>query len=70
MWFELGVQLNIPTCDLLSIREDHKTTVKCRLEMLIKWEQQERPTWIKLITALTKIGRKTLAEDLAMKYGM
>ena len=68
-WFNLGVQLKIPTHQLLAIREDYRTTEKCRLEMLIRWEQLEKPTWTKLVTALVNIGRRGLAEDLARKYG-
>lgn len=68
-WFELGVQLNIAVCDLLAIKQDYRETSDCRLQMLIKWEQLERPTWSKLISALVKIRRIVLAEDLATKYG-
>ena len=68
-WFELGVQLKMPSHDLLAIREDYRTVEKCRLEMLIRWEQLEKPTWNKLFSALVNIGMKGLADSLAEKYG-
>ena len=68
-WFELGVQLKIPSHDLLAIREDYRMVEKCRLEMLIRWEQLEKPTWNKLFSALVNIGMKGLADNLAEKYG-
>ena len=68
-WFELGVQLKIPSHDLLAIREDYRMVEKCRLEMLIRWEKLEKPTWTKLFSALVNIGMKGLADSLAEKYG-
>ena len=68
-WFSLGVQLKIPTEDLMTIRKDHRFTYDCRLEMLIRWEQLEKPTWTKLVTALDNIGRRDLAEKITKKYG-
>ena len=68
-WFSLGVQLKIPTDELMIIRKDHRYTHDCRLEMLIRWEQLEEPTWTKLVTALVNIGRRDLAVKIAKKYG-
>lgn len=68
-WFELGVQLKIPVSDLLTIHKDHVSVESCRLEMLIRWGQLQKPTWTQLVTALVKIGRRVLAEDLVKKYG-
>ena len=68
-WFSLGVQLKIPTDELMIIRKDHRYTHDCRLEMLIRWKQLEEPTWTKLVTALVNIGRRDLAVKIAKKYG-
>lgn len=68
-WFELGIQLKIPTSDLLVIRKDHSTVKSCRLEMLIRWGQLQRPTWTQIATALAKIGRTALAMELSDRYG-
>lgn len=67
-WFSLGVQLEIPESDLLTIRKDHRDTVDCRLQMLLKWGQMEKRTWSKLVIALANIDRKFLADKLAKKY--
>lgn len=70
-WFRLGVHLEIPETDLLTIRKDHRDqTEECRLEMLIKWGELEKRTWSKLVKALVSIDRKVLANKIAKKYGM
>lgn len=67
-WFELGVQLGIPVHTLLEIRVDCRLTRECRMQMLIKWGEIEKCTWLKLIKALIKIDHRKLASRIAQEH--
>ena len=68
-WFRLGLNFDIPGKKLMEIKHDCKGVAECLLHMLIEWENREKPTWSKVVRALTAIGRTLLAQDLATKYG-
>ena len=68
-WFHLGMKLDISKETLLKVKHDGRSTAECRRHMLMEWGRRERPTWSKVVGALTAIGRKQLAEKVAVKYG-
>jgi len=68
-WYDLGIQLlddkgGIGVLD--AIKADHPNDVNtCCNKMFIKWLlMKPDATWSQLITALTRIGMNTVAEDL------
>lgn len=68
-WFQLGLQLKVPSAELETIRADHHKTTDCRSSMLIWWlKHTESPTWSELARALLMID-KNLAQKLSVKYG-
>ena len=67
-WFQLGIQLEIPPDILKAIRSDRRDTAECRLELFMKWKDRERPTWQKVVKALSNIGLNRLAKDISEKY--
>lgn len=69
IWFQLGMNLDIPSTKLLEIEGDNKRAADCLCRMLIEWENRENPTWSKVVRALTAVRRPRLAQDLATRYG-
>lgn len=67
-WFNLGIQLDIPPETLKAIRTDRREVEECKREMLIKWDEQDTPTWEKLVKALIKIEMYFVAVDIATKH--
>ena len=68
-WYLLGVYLDIPETDLEVIKCENNKVRDRRREMLSTWLRRCQPTWATIVTALTGIGRKSLAYKLALKYG-
>ena len=70
-WFLLGIRLGVPEAELKNIgcRNDEVKGRRC--EMLSTWlETSHRPTWAMIVNALTGIGRRNLANKMALKYSM
>ena len=67
-WHDLGTQLlTDDTVGVLDvIKADHPNDVSaCCNKMFVKWlELQPNATWSQLITALSNIGMKTIAENV------
>ena len=70
-WFHLGIYLDIPHFELLTIEQDHRgQTKRCRSEMLQWWlANAEQPSWSAVVRALNGIGLSVLAKKIATKYG-
>ena len=68
-WYDLGIQLldaksGPGILDLIKA-DHHNDNNTCCNKMLIKWLLlKPDATWSQLVTALTKIGMNTIAEDL------
>lgn len=67
-WFNLGIQLDIPPDTLKTIETDSSGVEECKREMLVKWDEQDTPTWEKLVKALMKIEMYSVAADIATKH--
>ena len=69
-WFMLGICLKMEPANLLNIRGSKKnaTVEECKIEMLIKWSEQQTPTWEKLVKALIKMKMHSIAATL-LKVG-
>ena len=69
-WFYLGMCLNVPIPTLLTIKQDLRNTDECRIKMLTAWmNQEEEPTWSKIVTALQEMKKTALAEQIGSKFG-
>ena len=68
-WFELGVQLDIRSDELIKIRKDWRDTDPCKLEMVIHWLKID-PTasWKKLYDALENINEPLVAQRIADNF--
>ena len=71
-WHDLGTQLlTDDTVGVLDvIKADHPNDVSaCCNKMFVKWlELQPNATWSQLITALSIIGMKTIAENIIKHF--
>ena len=70
-WFHLGLYLDIPTHQLLSIEvERMKHVQRCRTDLLGWWLQHGKQlTWTAMVRALERIRMEPLARKIATKYG-
>ena len=70
-WYQLGIQLGISGVQLKSIRCRNDDVRGRRCEMLSMWLKiTPQPTWAAIVNALAGIGRKNLADKMALKYSM
>ena len=67
-WFMLGIYLGIPSETLQTIRATKRKVEVRKTHMLIKWSEQDTPTWEKLVEALMKMKLYILAVNIATKY--
>lgn len=70
-WFHLGMQIGVSSCKLRAIKmayqqfPDHG-----RSEMLYHYMKEiENKKWLTIVQALDRIGQRTLAIKIALKYG-
>ncbi len=70
-WAHMGVFLEVAPAELAVIRSGHASLLERKAEMLRVWLERARevPTWSQIVHALLAIGMRTLATDIAMKYG-
>ena len=71
-WYDIGIELEIPTGTLKSIKSMYGSPADCLVEMLDTWLKQvdPKPSWRLLIDALEQptVGEERLAERLKQKY--
>ena len=71
-WYDIGIELEIPTGTLKSIKSMYDSPAECLVEMLDTWLKQvdPKPSWRLLINALEQpaVGEERLAERLKQKY--
>ena len=71
-WYDIGIELEISTGTLKSIKAMYDGPSECLREMLDTWLKQvdPKPSWKVLITALEQptVGEKQLADSLKHKY--
>ena len=70
-WFHLGLYLDIPSHELLSIEvERMKHVQRCRTDLLGWWLQHgTHLTWTSVVRAVERIKMEPLARKIATKYG-
>lgn len=69
-WYQLGIQLKIPSYILDTCYLDHSMTDDRRSAMLIWWfKHAESRSWSEVVRALLRINNE-LAQKIAVKYGM
>ncbi len=70
-WYDIGIELEIPTGTLKSIKSMYDSPADCLVEILDIWLKQvePKPSWRLLITALEQptIGEERLADKLKQK---
>lgn len=66
-WFQLGLQLKLPSHELEAIRKDFYSTKECYTEMLTLWLKKidPMPSWAGLLLALKRAGCGNLALKLS-----
>ena len=70
--FDLGLQLDIPSSVLETIEVQYPTDVdRQRRELVRKWmsPSQDLPCWWHLVEALTKIGKRAIADEIEEECG-
>ena len=70
--FDLGLQLDIPSSVLEAIEVQYPTDVdRQRRELVRKWmsSSQDLPCWWHLVEALTKIGKRSIADEIEGECG-
>ena len=68
-WVPFGLQLGIKMPKLKAIVVDYPTTAERRTQMLYEWQNNVIPTWSAVVRALSGIGMRSLASELAQKHG-
>lgn len=73
-WYDIGIQLHLPTEELDAIKYDSKDVNECFRNMLVKWRSKTHlsPTWRALIAALKApaVDERVLAEELETKFSV
>ena len=70
-WFDLGLELELDTGILASIKKDHRDTGECFRETIIAWfDSSSAKTWSTLVNALKArpVGYEHLATKIEEKY--
>ena len=71
-WYDIGIELDIPTSTLKSIKSMYNSPADCLVDMLDTWLKQidPKPSWKVLINALEQptVAEKQLAKRLRHKY--
>ena len=68
-WFHFGLCLRVPDYVLSKIRADYQDAERCKTEMLMEWMRMQEGSWSHIVQALVGIRMKTLAMQIAEKYG-
>ena len=68
-WVPFGLLLGIKMPKLEAIRRDYQTIGERRTQMLYQWQKNVIPTWSAVVQALSGIGMRSLASELAQKHG-
>ena len=69
-WFHFGIYLGVPTSVLNNIRADHQNANMCKTQVLMEWMKMQEGSWSHIVQALIGIKMKTLAMEIAEKYGI
>ena len=69
-WYQIGIQLEVPTHVLKNIKQQPHDQTDCLTELLEYWVRNAPPSWRALIDALRapSVGEKTLAGELEERY--
>ena len=71
-WYELGVQLDVPTSKLNEIKCNNPGDVyQCKLLMLLEWQRRPtlKPSWCTLVNALRNMKENTIVERISQQFG-
>ena len=69
-WFHFGLYLRVPDYALNRIGADYKDTNRCKTQVLMEWMNMQKGSWSHIVQALIGIKMKTLATEIAEKYGI
>ena len=68
-WVSTCMDISPP--ELMKIRVDHRETEPCKTEMLVTWLRQTREaSWSTVVRAVVGMRMGTLAQKVALKYGV
>ena len=69
-WYGVGLQLDVPQCDLDVIKENHHDEKRRKREMFILWLKiTDKPSYIKLARALFLAEENNIAHKICKRYG-
>ena len=68
-WFHFGLCLGIPDFVLNKIGTDFQNSDRCKTQVLTEWMKIQEGSWSDIVQALIGIRMKTLAMQIAEKYG-
>ena len=68
-WFHFGLCLGIPDFVLNKIGNDYQIADRCKTQVLMEWMNMQEGSWSDIVQALVGIRMKTLAMQIAEKYG-
>ena len=71
MWYKLGLQLGVRADDLEIIEKNYpRDADTCKIKMFAEWRRGDtNPTYEKLVTALSAVGKRKLAESVCSAQG-
>ena len=68
-WHELGINLDIPTCELDRIEQDYPGNKRRMTQMLALWlRRTSQPSWVDVVSALQLMEENSVAENIRQKY--
>lgn len=68
IWYELGIQLEVPPHILRIIRAENTSLIRCLTDMLVWLDENVQISWTKTVQALIIVDRKELARGICLKY--
>ena len=70
-WFILGEAINVPTKDLIQIREKYGTAyIMAKRKMLETWVRMKTASWIKLLRGAQHMLRTDVMIDIQKEIGL
>lgn len=70
-WFLLGLSLGVSEGQLHELETQQSSVEYIRVQLLSEWIRRDsEATWLKVVTALRKMGELKLARNVAAKHGL
>ena len=68
-WHRIGIHLGVPQCELKKVDKEQSEISRKFVDVLQYWlDNEQYPSWDKIVSALKKIQCTNLADNLHSKY--